>query len=235
MEDILKELEQIVNDAGKVIDKEYDQSQIELLVASSKRMRETLFAEDDELKSVLMVGTYISKADWDRDESMNDGSNTVGPTYEQMIDMSSQLKRCGMKAAIGVKSVSHMLDFFEEQSMMCVLYEKTNYISLLLGVQHSLTCFVTYMTTESGIGVMRERDGHEPETWYVTFDPKGRDHSEKISELLTEKQNAIASYLCQYQQYPAKTKREYPKLWEGLMELTKSHHPDMFDDNDDTE
>jgi hypothetical protein len=233
MEDILKELEQIVNNAGKELNDEYNQSQLDLLVASDKRLKETLFEEEKELGAILCVGTVISEDEWEA--SGGDlAANTVGPTYDAMVNMSSDLHRAGMKPMVGVKNPSDMREFFDEKTLTCVLYEQTNYISLLLRVVFSPRVSVTYMTTPNGIGILRSKKDMPVETWYVPFTEEGSQVAAQLNDILTDKQSYFAQEMSNAQIMPAKTKKEFPMLWAGLMELAKSRHSEAFDD-DDTE
>ena len=233
MEDILKELEQIVEDAGKALDNEYNQSQVELLIASDKRLRETIFSDHDEFVAVLCVGTVLSEEEWE--ESGGDlAANTVGPAYDKMKEISSDLSRAGMQPVWGLKTVDQAEAFFEERTLTCVLYEQTDYISLLLRVILNAKTTVTYMTTPNGIAILRDKKDNPLETWYVPFTNKGQDAAQVINDLLTNRQSFFAQEMCNAQIMPAKTKKEFPKLWEGLMELAKSRHTDLFND-DDTE
>ena len=233
MEDILKELEQIVEAAGKDLDDEYNQSQVELLIASDKRLRETIFSDNDELVAVLCVGTILSDEEWE--ESGGDfAPNTVGPSYDIMKEISSDLSRAGMQPVWGLKTVDQVEAFFEEKTLTCVLYEQTDYISLLLRVVLNPKTTVTYMTTPNGIAILRDKKDNPLETWYVPFTNKGQDAAQVINDLLTNRHSFFAQEMCNAQIMPAKTKKEFPKLWEGLMELAKSRHTDLFND-DDTE
>ena len=229
-DDILKELESIVNAAGTDLTREWEDLQCKLL-RESKPVTEQHFERDPQVKAVIATGKLISQDEYEHD----DGAEKVGPTLEDYKDLQGTLAgACRMTANVGLRSASDVNKFLDEKALICSLYERTNYVSLLVHVKYNKMDMLA-MSTPSGVAVLLDKKDKESQFMYLYFDTTKVQEAEveRNFNSLPKSVQEIVLNMAEAQIAPPKMKKESPKMWNLLLEALKEANKDMFADEDD--
>ena len=229
-DDILKELESIVNAAGTDLTREWEDLQCKLLTAS-KPVTEQHFERDPQVKAVIATGKLISQEEFEHD----DGAEKVGPSLEDYKDLMGTIAgACRMTANVGLRSVSDVNKFLDEKALVCSLYEKTNYISLLVHVKYS-KMDVLAMSTDSGVAVLLDKKDKESQFMYLYFDATKEQEAEveRNFKTLPKSVQEMVLNMAEAQLAPPRLKKESPKMWNLLVAALNEAGKDLFSDKED--
>jgi hypothetical protein len=220
--DILNELEKVVNEAGKGITDAWKDLQVRLL-QSSRALSEQIFDHEKEVKAVLCVGYRISEGQYDEDDNVE----RVGPAKEEYAEIHPDSGYARMAPAVGVKTSADMMRFLEDKTLVCSLYEVSNYVSLFMHIKYNKSEMIA-MTTPAGLAVHLERPNQEPYAFHLMFQNEDDDLVKKHMGVLSEKQVSVLKELCEAQCIAPELKRKHPKMWELMLETIKENGSNPF-------
>jgi hypothetical protein len=220
--DILSELEKVVNTAGKGITDDWKALQIRLL-QSQRELSQQVFDQDDEVKAVLCVGWRINEEQFNADDNVE----RVGPAREEYAEIHPDSGYARMAPAVGVKAPEDMYRFLDDKTLVCSLYEVSNYVSLFMHIKYNKSELIA-MSTPAGLAVHLERNGKEPHAFHLLFQDEDDDFVQKNMSMLSEKQVSVLKQLCEAQCIAPELKRKHPKMWELMLETIKENGSNPF-------
>ena len=228
--DVLHQLEAIANDAGKVIDDEWRALQIRLM-QESRVISQNLFKDQGkDVSAVLCVGYQIDKEQFDAD----DGVEQIGPKGSEYPTSGSNSGYARMTPAVGVKLPSEMYKFLSDKTLVCSLYEVTNYVSLFMHVKYKQSELIA-MTTPAGIAITLEPKDGEPVQFYLRFEAIDKTIAKETLAKLSDKQREVIMELCEAQMIAPELKAKHPKMWDLMIEAIKENGSNAFLDGTDSE
>jgi hypothetical protein len=228
--DVLHQLEAIANDAGKVIDDEWKALQMRLM-QESRVISQNLFQDQGEaVSAVLCVGYQIDKEQFDAD----DGVEQIGPKGSEYPTSGANSGYARMTPAVGVKLPGEMYKFLSDKTLVCSLYEVTNYVSLFMHVKYKQSELIA-MTTPAGIAITLEPKNGEAVQFYLKFDIIDKDIAKETLAKLSDKQREVIMELCEAQMIAPELKAKHPKMWNLMIEAIKENGSNAFLNGDDTE
>jgi hypothetical protein len=139
-----------------------------------------------------------------------------------------------MTANVGLRSASDVNKFLDEKALVCSLYERTNYVSLLVHVKYNKMDMLA-MSTPSGVAVLLDKKDKESQFMYLYFDTTKVQEAEveRNFNSLPKSVQEIVLNMAEAQIAPPRMKKESPKMWNLLLEALKEANKDMFADEDD--
>ena len=228
--DVLHQLESIANDAGKVIEDEWKALQMRLM-QESRVISENLFDDKgEEVSAVLCVGYQIDKDQFDAD----DGVEQIGPKSSEYPTLSPNSGYARMTPAVGVKLPGEMYKFLSDKTLVCSLYEVTNFVSLFMHVKYKQSELIA-MTTPAGIAIALEPKDGDAVQFYLKFDIMDKDLAKQTLGKLSDKQRAVIMELCEAQMIAPEIKAKHPKMWAMMIEAIKENGSNAFLDGTNTE
>jgi hypothetical protein len=216
---LMQELKGIVNDAGEHLNDEWKVLQLKL-IANSKEMSEKCFEEMPNLKAIVHCGMAISKEKFEED----DGTNFVGPSLKDYHDITGEQSpgHCRMRPVVGIKKTDYVNEFFEDKMRIISMYDKLNYISLMVHVKYKESKEIVIMSQPNGIGFIKYQNGVEISSDYILFDDSHKTVTKAVGKKLSSKQLALFTDVAEAQVVPARMKELKP----GLMELLIASIPE---------
>jgi len=228
--DVLHQLETIANDEGKVIDNEWQALQMRLM-QESRVISSNLFSEKgDIVNAVLCVGYQIDKEQFDAD----DGVEQIGPKSSEYPATGPNSGYARMTPAVGVKSATDMYRFLSDKTLVCSLYEVTNYVSLFMHVKYKQSELIA-MSTPAGIAIALEPKDGETVEFYIKFEKMDKQRAKETLGKLSDKQRAVIMEMCEAQMVAPDIKAQHPKMWAMMIEAIKENGSNAFLNGHDTE
>ena len=221
--ELLGELESVVKDAFQGIKSEWQALQIRLL-ENSRHMTDEFLSEHEEIKAILCVGSVISEEQFNAD----DGVQLVGPVLEEYQGVGSgEAVHARMTPVVGVKTTADMYKFLRDKSLVCSLYEATDYVTLFMHAKFKNSSLIA-MSSPNGIAVTLERTDKPEHSFYLMFDDETKQTIKQTIGVLSEKQRDLLMHLCEAQIVAPKFKASQPKIWAMMIEAIKEYQPNGF-------
>ena len=222
--DVLGELESVIKDAFSGIKGEWQELQMRLL-RESRQMTDEFLAENTEVKAMLCVGTIISEGQF---SDPDDGIQVVGPDISEYQGVGSgDPVHARMSPAVGVGSAGDMYKFLSDKSLVCSLYEATDYVTLFMHAKFKNSALIA-MSSPNGIAVTLERKDKPDHSFYLMFDDETKETIKGTIGTLSDKQRDLLMELCEAQIVAPQFKKSQPKIWEMMIEAIKEYQPNGF-------
>jgi hypothetical protein len=222
--DVLGELESVIKDAFSGIKGEWQELQMRLL-RESRQMTDEFLAENTEVKAMLCVGTIISEGQF---SDPDDGIQVVGPDISEYQGVGSgDPVHARMSPAVGVGSAGDMYKFLSDKSLVCSLYEATDYVTLFMHAKFKNSALIA-MSSPNGIAVTLERKDKPDHSFYLMFDDETKETIKGTIGTLSDKQKHLLMELCEAQIVAPQFKKTQPKIWDMMIETIKEYHPNGF-------
>lgn len=221
--ELLGELESVVKDAFQGIKSEWQALQIRLL-ENSRSMTDEFLSEHEEIKAILCVGSVISEEQFNAD----DGVQLVGPALEEYQGVGSgDAVHARMTPVVGVKTTADMYKFLRDKSLVCSLYEATDYVTLFMHAKFKNSTMLA-MSSPNGVAVTVEHNDKPSKTFYLMFDDEKMERVKQTVGKLNDKQRDLLMELCEAQVIAPQFKKSQPKIWEMMIETIKEYQPNGF-------